>query len=138
MKKLICTLSVFVFLTGCHGAGMIKRPIYEDLSSSRGQTVVNQNIPMYFTQGNVSGQNMGTYVSNKKTNAFNKTPEMSCQIAFLSAIKSLQQRAEQVGARAVVNIHSYYDKNVEFDPNYYRCNDGFLMSGVALRGTMVR
>ena len=37
---------------------------------------------------------IGTYTSNKKTNAFNKSDQEACKWAFLSAMTSLQDRAD--------------------------------------------
>ncbi|HYL24294.1 MAG TPA: excinuclease ABC subunit A, partial [Burkholderiales bacterium] len=80
---------------------------------------------------------IGEYTSNKKTNAFNKSDQEACDIAFISAAVSLQQRAKQEGGNAVVNIHSVY-KNDKFEsPTEYLCGAGALMAGVALRGTVV-
>ena len=50
-------------------------------------------------------------VSNKKTNAANKSDEKSCQWAFLSTVKQFQDRAKSQGASKVGNIVSYY-KNI--------------------------
>ncbi|MBO7066805.1 MAG: excinuclease ABC subunit A, partial [Alphaproteobacteria bacterium] len=73
-----------------------------------------------------------------KTNSSNKDASEACQIAFLSAVKSLQDRAVREGGNAVVNIHSFYNKIPEWSDTTYHCEDGHLMSGVALRGTVIK
>jgi len=55
---------------------------------------------------------IGTWVANKKTNALNKSDERACEWVFLSAMLSLQERALREGGDAVINIQSYYKKNV--------------------------
>lgn len=81
---------------------------------------------------------LGTWVSNKKTNATNKSDERACQWAFLSAMISLQQRAIREGGDAVINIHSYYKKNTNVEPTQFECGAGTFVAGVALRGTVVK
>ena len=77
-------------------------------------------------------------VSNRKTNAFNKSAEVSCQWVALSALLSFQERAKQLGVNAVIDIESYYKKNSYTSPTDYECHVGALMSGVALRGTFAQ
>jgi len=81
---------------------------------------------------------MGEFTANRKTNATNKTDKEACEIAFVSAVLSLQQRARREGGDAVVNIHSVYkNENRESDTEYL-CGAGTFVSGVALRGTVVK
>ena len=137
MKKILCLMCLSSFLCACHGAGTVYPSIAQDLNSPKAQQVLNPNIRLHFASGPVAST-PNTYVSNKKTNAFNKDPSQSCQIAFLSALISLQKRAVQEGGNSVVNIHSYYKKQPYYSNQNYYCQDGYLMSGVALRGTVVR
>jgi hypothetical protein len=83
-------------------------------------------------------QDFGGYVVNPKTNAFAKTADKSCEWVFLSALRSLQEHAAMVGANAVINIVSYYDKHPVSSDTAFECHKGFLMAGVALRGDVVR
>lgn len=78
----------------------------------------------------------GDSTSNKKTNAFGKDPGTSCRWAALSALISLQEKAKQLGANAVVDIVSYYKKDPSSSATEYECHVGNIMSGVALKGTM--
>lgn len=133
-------LSIFVLgiLAACSAEGPILRPIDEDLYSARADGFLNPDIDLYFGKSQVKGTKLGTYVSNKKTNASNKNASSACQITFLSAVKSLQDRAVREGGNAVVDIHSFYNKVPEWSDVTYRCKDGHLMSGVALRGTVIK
>ena len=136
--KPIISLLVLGALAACSAQGPIMRPIDEDLSSAKAEGFLNPEIDLYFGKSQIKGRDLGTYVSNKKTNSSNKTAEEACQIAFLSAVKSLQDRAVREGGNAVVNIHSFYEKVPEWSATEYRCKDGHLMSGVALRGTVIK
>lgn len=79
----------------------------------------------------------GEFTSNKKTNAFNKTDPEACQWAFLSAMIALKDRAMKEGGNAVINIHSYYKKNLVESTTEFECGAGAFIAGVTLKGTVV-
>jgi len=81
---------------------------------------------------------LGSDVSNRKTNAVGKSDEKACNWAFLSAMVALEKRAQQLGANAVVNIVSYYQKNVMSSPTDFECHAGAVIAGVALKGDFVK
>ncbi|HUQ26448.1 MAG TPA: excinuclease ABC subunit A [Burkholderiales bacterium] len=81
---------------------------------------------------------MGEFTSNKKTNAANKSDQEACDLAFISAVIALQQRARKEGGNAVVNIHSVYKNEDSDSPSEFICGAGKIMAGVALRGTVVK
>ena len=87
--------------------------------------------------GNVTVLSAGA-VTNKKTNAFNKSDEVACEWVAQSAIISLHQAAKNAGANAVTNIVSYYKKNERKDATTYECHAGALMAGVALKGDLAK
>jgi uncharacterized protein YbjQ (UPF0145 family) len=108
---------------------------------AKGQTTkdrLDPSIPLYFgKKAPAVEKKMGEFTSNKKTNAANKSDQEACEIAFVSAAISLQERAKKEGGDAVVNIKSVYrNENVESDTQYL-CGAGTFVSGVALRGTVV-
>ena len=102
--------------------------------------LVDLNIELYFATQPHSEiiENLGTFVTNKKTNARLRSPDTSCKRVFMSAILSLQAKAALQGGNAVVNIHSFYKKKEMFSEEKYECHDGKNISGVALKGTVVR
>jgi hypothetical protein len=51
---------------------------------------------------------LGTFTSNRRTNAFNKSDRDACHIAFLSAVIALQERARSEGGNAVVDIRLHH------------------------------
>ncbi|OLF56358.1 excinuclease [Pseudomonas chlororaphis] len=77
-------------------------------------------------------------VTNKKTNAFNKSDEAACEWALQSALITLHQAAKKVGANAVTDIASFYKSNERKDPKTYECHAGALIAGVALRGDLAK
>ena len=81
---------------------------------------------------------LGSDVSNRKTNAFGKSDETACNWAFLSAMVALQTRAQQMGANAVINIVSYYNKRVMSSATEFECHAGAIIAGVALKGDFVK
>ena len=91
----------------------------------------NQPTPQVITK-------LGTDVSNRKTNAFGKSDEKACNWAFLSAMVALEKRAQQLGANAVVNVVSYYKKDVMSSATEFECHAGALIAGVALKGDFVK
>jgi len=91
----------------------------------------NQETPTILTK-------LGTDVTNQKTNAVGKSDERACNWVFLSAMIQLDKRAKQLGANAVVNIVSYYQKNVMSSPTEFECHAGNIVAGVALRGEFVK
>ncbi|MGX0893770.1 uncharacterized protein YdbL (DUF1318 family) [Pseudomonas sp. ADAK2 TE3594] len=87
--------------------------------------------------GNVTVVSPGA-VTNKKTNAFNKSDEVACEWVAQSAIISLHQAAKNAGANAVTNIVSFYKSNERKDAKNYECHAGALMAGVALKGDLAK
>ena len=81
---------------------------------------------------------LSTDVTNLKTNAVGKSDEKACNWVFLSAMIQLEKRAKQLGANAVVNIVSYYRKEVMSSATEFECHAGSVIAGVALRGEFVK
>jgi len=77
-------------------------------------------------------------VTNKKTNAFNKSDEAACEWALQSALLTMQDAAKKVNANAVTNIASYYKRNERKDAATYECHAGAVIAGVALKGDLAR
>jgi uncharacterized protein YbjQ (UPF0145 family) len=82
-------------------------------------------------------KNLGEDRTNKKTNAFNKSDKEACEWVMLSALLQLKERAQSLGANAVVNIRSNYKNNETSSDTEYTCGAGAIMAGVALIGTFV-
>lgn len=83
-------------------------------------------------------QRFGEDVTNKKTNAANKSDEEACRWVALSALLALQNGAKARGANAVVDVVSFYKRNEFRSTSNYECYAGTLMAGVALKGTYAK
>lgn len=81
---------------------------------------------------------LGQFRSNKRTNAFNKSDETACQIAFLSAVITFQERARSMGGDAIVDLTSITKGNELESATHYRCVAGNVVANVALSGLVVR
>ncbi|MET0124394.1 excinuclease [Pseudomonas caspiana] len=75
-------------------------------------------------------------VTNKKTNAFNKTDTEACEWVLQSAILQMYGAAKNANANAVTNITSYYKSIERKDPVNYECHAGAIIAGVALKGDL--
>jgi hypothetical protein len=80
----------------------------------------------------------GVFRSNRRTNAANKSDEVACQIAFLSALIALQARARDIGGDAVVEVRSITRNDPLVSATQYRCAAGGIIANVALEGRVVR
>ena len=118
----------------------LKFPIQDGLNSPAAQGKIDAGVHLFWGDQKfpTPTQTFGTYTANKKTNALNKSDKESCDINFVSAIISLQDRAHSQGGNAVVNIHSVYKNEDVSSDTTYDCGAGTFLSGVALRGTVVK
>ena len=89
-------------------------------------------------KGPKGGKVLEEAVTNKKTNAFNKTDEEACAWALYSALISLQEAAKKAGANSVSNVVSYYKKNEFSDGSHYECHVGGVVAGVALKANLTK
>lgn len=114
--------------------------IQDALITADFQEKLDPSIKLYF--GNQAHPDIttsyGRYTSNKKTNAFNKSDEVACRHAFLSALLTFQQRAQNEGGNAIVEIESYYKKKPFSSTAQYECHAGAVIAGTALRGKVVK
>ena len=101
---------------------------------------IDPDIRVYFGKQKTPAveRKLGEFTANRKTNATNKTDKEACEISFVSAIISLQQRARKEGGNAVINVASVYRNEIRESNTEYLCGAGTFVSGVALRGTVVK
>lgn len=110
------------------------------LSSPQAREVgIDGSVRFYLAGQPVSvEQRFGEDVTNKKTNAANKSDEEACRWVALSALLALQDGARARGANAVVDVVSFYKRNEFRSATHYECYAGTLMAGVALKGTYAK
>jgi uncharacterized protein YbjQ (UPF0145 family) len=144
MKKALSTLffaSVVITALPAHARDdKLLLPIDAAMQSSDTKEKLDSSIKYYFGNQKTPKvlQKLGSDSSNKKTNAFGKSDEKACQWVFLSAMLSLEQRAKELGANAVINIVSNYKKVEMSSATEYECHAGGIMAGVALKGDFVK
>ena len=141
MKVLVCAaLMLMVSLPASARNTQLMFSYQKKMSTEEAKGKLTGEIRFYFgsQEHPAVARKIGTYVANKKTNATNKSDERACEWAFLSAMMSLQERAIREGGNAVINIQSYYKKNVINSPTEFECGAGAFVAGVALRGTVVK
>lgn len=113
-------------------------PIEDAMSTPDAKAKLNPDIRLVFGEGvSAVSQEHGPVITNRKTNAFNKSDEEACRWVMLSALMALQDNARKQGANAVVNIESFYKKVPMSSTTKYECHAGTLMAGVALKGDVV-
>ena len=72
-----------------------------------------------------------------KTQAVLRSDEEACEVAFLSALASLQERARSEGGTALVRIDSVTRGKDTTSSTDYRCLVGATVAHVGLRGDVV-
>jgi uncharacterized protein YbjQ (UPF0145 family) len=140
LLTLACVLVACLFSINSFARDDIQTlPVQALLETSKAKQAL-LDIPLYFAdQSHTSIKtNYGEVITNKKTNAFNKTDREACEWVMLSALKALQERAVREGMNAVVNIQSYYKKREFVSQTEYQCGAGTFVAGVALKGTLVK
>ncbi|CAG0983960.1 hypothetical protein BURK2_02004 [Burkholderiales bacterium] len=115
-------------------------PVQDALTTGEAKAKLDPKIKLYFGDAPHPKvmRDFGEFTSNKKTNAFNKSDRVACEWAFLSAMLSFQERARELGGNAVINIKSYYKKDLRVSRSEYLCGAGATVAGVTFKGTVVK
>lgn len=144
MKKFLhlalASLLVFGLSSGNARNTVIQLSIKEALAEGVEQGVLLDSVKLYFGDEAHPAveKELGRFTANRKTNAFNKSDEEACRWVFLSAMKSLQDRAVAEGGDAVINIYSYYYKNKVVSATEFECGAGSMVAGVTMIGEVVK
>ncbi len=114
--------------------------IKEALSTSEAKARLDPGVKLYFAdqQHPHAEKSLGTWVTNKKYPLLNNKAKAVCESTFIDAVEELQHRALKEGGNAVVGIESYYDKMIRPSIDQYVCSIGYVVVGVALRGTVIK
>lgn len=136
---LVAVVCVFALSTAGARDTRSMLSIQDALNTSGADEKLNGSVRFYFgKQGHPKVlKRHGEFMSNRKTNAFNKTDRRACEWAFLSAMVSFQERAQREGGNAVVNIRSYYKKNLISSTTEFECGAGAVIAGVTFLGDVV-
>lgn len=114
--------------------------IKEALAHPEAEEILGTDVRFYFGSQTHKkpAKTFGEFKTNKKTNAFNKSDKEACEWVFLSAMKSLKDRALREGGNAIINIKSNYKGNLTTSNETFQCGAGAFVAGVALVGTVVK
>jgi uncharacterized protein YbjQ (UPF0145 family) len=100
---------------------------------------IDGSVKFYLAGTGPRGKVVNDNVSvNRKTNAFGKSDEETCNRVLATDLLYLQNEAKQAGANAVTDIVGNYNNAEYRDNQNFECHKGFLMSGVALKGKLVK
>ncbi|MGP1716142.1 MAG: excinuclease ABC subunit A [Methylophilus sp.] len=145
MKKpnvaMLLVITSFVFASHAHARDDRKMyPVADALANAEVKSKLDPAITLQFGNQKAGAveKEFGEWKTNKKTNGFNKSDQVACEWAFLSAVLELQERARKEGGNAVIHIKSNYKDIETVSDTEYMCGSGALMSGVALKGTVVK
>jgi len=143
MKNMLSALILVSLFISTHAHSRDTKHLFsieEAMSSAVFKERLDPNIQYFFGKQPhpAVSTSMGNFVSNKKTNAFNKTDREACEWVLLSALLSFQDRVRAEGGNAVINLESYYKKNSFSSETEYECHAGAIIAGVALRGDVVK
>ncbi len=118
----------------------LKLSIEDAMNTADAKDKLDGSVKFYFGKQKYPkpSQKYGSFTANRKTNALGKSEEAGCQRAFLSAMISLQERAQREGGNAVVGIKSVYRRDELESETEYECGSGAFVKGVALRGEVVK
>lgn len=144
MRKILT--SILLTTLGLASHGLYARDteshlsIQEALDSVQAKEKLDGSVKFYFgKQAHPKVlETKGSDVSNRKTNAFNKSDEAACQWAFISVLLAFQDKAKSLGANAVIDLQSYYKKEAFVSDTEYECHAGAFIGGVALKGTYAK
>jgi hypothetical protein len=111
--------------------------VSEAVASEKGQRLLN--IPYHFSGQNLPNisRKIGTWTGTGKASGFMRSDIASCQTAFVTALLSMQKRAQAEGANAIVNLRSVTRNKTTESPTDYRCVAGSTIVHVSLRGDVV-
>ena len=85
------------------------------------------------------GKSLNEVTTSQRSNASgDKARETTCARAFVSALLRLRSAALKAGGDAVIDIKSNYKHKEVSSETQFQCATGVLMSGVALKGTVVQ
>lgn len=141
-KRLALGCALVFSLASASPAGaadqMLDIPVAEAKASRHAAALLD--IPFYMAGESHPpvARSIGNWPTNQRTNALGKAKTDACQRVFISAIKSLQQRARIEGGDAVIDVQSN-TKNQKFESaTQFRCAAGAVVANVALTGTIVK
>ena len=142
LDRLLVVLISMVSLTGlAHGRNVeLIVPIADALAATDIKDRPSGAVKFYFAKEKSPEvvKNFGTQVATPRTGASGLTDQRACHEAFFWTLVDLEKRALRMGANAVVNIVSYYQKKVRSNVTEFECHVGNVIVTVWLKGDLVK
>ena len=115
-------------------------PIAAALEMSDPEEKPEGTVKFFFGTDNAPAvlQRFRTDVADRRTGTYHKSDQKACNDAFMSALATLEKRAQSAGANAVVNIVSYYKRVEMASATEFECHGGTVRAIVMLRGDSVK
>ena len=140
MRQALILILTASMLYGCVADRNVQKPyVIADAVSSPEYQKKLKGVALYY--GNQPHppveKTLGVRKSSTRSNVVGKKNDFACARAFVSALSRLQKAAARMGGNAVINIKSNYKHNEVSSETHFQCASGVLMSGVALKGTVV-
>lgn len=113
-------------------------PIQEELESELARERLF-DVPFYFhdQEHPAVARRISTETTDRSTRGIFRSDRGGCRVAFLSALRYLQNRAKAAGADAIIEIKSVtLDRELE-SATEYRCVAGTTIVRVGLKGVLV-
>ena len=136
---MLLTILATLLVSGC---GSLNKPLPYPIADALAVPEYKQDLKgMKFYFGNQShppvAKSFGVKTTAQRASKDNEGNE-DCARAFASALIRLRSVALREGGDAVINIKSNWKHNEVSSETYYQCATGALMSGVALKGEVVK
>ena len=139
MRKILAAIAVLALGVSLSARDdVLYFSVADVLNSPKAKEVLNPNVKISFGSGTKGDFLQKGLMSNKKTNAVNKSDQEACEWALLSALKTFQERAVREGGTKVVNLTGYYKKQPFDSKTQFQCGAGSIMAGVTLKGDIAK
>lgn len=139
MMAMIATMGAILAMPAQAADNKLMMPIDAAMAANDAQSRLGDSVKFYFGKQATPKvlKKLGSDTTSQKTNAFGKSNEKACNWVFLSDMLSLQKRAKELGANAVINIVSNYDHVENSSETEFECHVGAIMAGVAFKADFV-
>lgn len=140
VNKVLMALALSLLVTAVAEArDNVTMMAIDDVINGENKDRLDSDVALYFGEQSHPKvvKKLGEFPTNKKTSGFHKSNVESCNWAMLSGLIALQNRAVKEGGNAVINIRSYYKKNIVTSKTEFECHAGRFTTGVALIGEVV-
>ena len=135
----VLALSLLVAMPAVARDVPVMRPIAAALDTPDAHRELRRPVRFYFGAPPAMSvaQKFGQVEVHRRT-IVNSNDIASCDRVFVAVLSDMQKRATAAGANAVINIISDYDHHAVSSQTEYECHRGSAVTGVTLRGDLVR